>query len=52
VTADEVPMDLAAAVRLDDVRLALSGVYSGADWTDAQALIDQLEDRGLRVVRQ
>ncbi len=35
----------------DDGRAALAAVYSGADFPEWDALVDQLEDRGLRVVR-
>ena len=31
------------------VRAALAAIYSGAGLTEAQALLDQLEDRGFRV---
>lgn len=31
------------------VRAALASIYSGAGLTEAQALLDQLEDRGYRV---
>lgn len=34
------------------LRDALAEVWSGADFTDADAVIDQLDDRGYRVVRK
>lgn len=34
------------------LRDALAAVWSGADFTDADAVIDQLDDRGYRVVRK
>lgn len=34
---------------LDRVQDALEALYSGADWTDADALIDQLAGRGVRL---
>jgi hypothetical protein len=37
--------------KIDDVRLALAAVYSGADTLEAEALLDQLADRGLEVRR-
>lgn len=36
---------------VDDVRLALEAIMDGAATLDAEALIDQLSDRGLTVVR-
>jgi hypothetical protein len=36
----------------DDLRASGACVYSGFDFPEADALIDALEDRGLRVVRQ
>lgn len=36
---------------VDDVRRALECVYDGADSDDAAALLDKLEDVGLRVTR-
>ena len=35
----------------EDVRLALAEVYTNPETMDAEALLDNLEDRGLRVVR-
>jgi len=34
------------------LRDALAEVWSGADFTDTDAVIDQLDDRGYRVVRK
>lgn len=48
-------MHLANVKRLsirDDLRRALAEVYAGADWPEADALLDQLDTLGLRVVRQ
>lgn len=43
--------DAEELARREDVRSALEAVYHGADSTDADALLDRLEDHGLRVVR-
>lgn len=43
--------EAARLLLVTDVRLALEAIYDGADFTDVDALIDQLEDRGLKIVR-
>lgn len=50
---DECPPwpDTERLLMLDELALALSEVWSGADVTDAKAVADALEDRGLRLER-
>lgn len=40
-----------ALALVEDVRLSAAEVWHGAEWVDAEALLDQLETRGLKVVR-
>jgi hypothetical protein len=35
-----------------DLRCALGAVYDNPGWLEVDALIDQMEDRGLRLVRE
>lgn len=45
------PSEDDASAVVDDVRLSAAEVWPGCEHVDAEALLDQLADRGLRVVR-